>query len=67
MSQQKSLGELGLTARSGDAQAQISAIALDSRQVKPGTLFAALPGSLASPVGVSRLEKSAREKAAASE
>ena len=46
MSQQKSLGELGLTARSGDAQAQISAIALDSRQVKPGTLFAALPGSL---------------------
>ena len=46
MSHEKSLDELGLTARSGDARARISAMTLDSRQVKPGTLFAALPGSL---------------------
>ena len=42
----KSLGELGLTARSGDPRARISGITLDSRAVKPGMLFAALPGSL---------------------
>lgn len=41
----KSLGELGLTPRSGDARVRISAITLDSRAVRPGTLFAALPGS----------------------
>ncbi|MCL4676418.1 MAG: UDP-N-acetylmuramoyl-L-alanyl-D-glutamate--2,6-diaminopimelate ligase, partial [Pararhodobacter sp.] len=45
MSKAKSLGDLGLTARSGNAQARITAITLDSRQVRPGTLFAALPGS----------------------
>jgi len=46
MSSEKTLGELGLTARSGNARTRIRAIALDSRAVKPGTLFAALPGSL---------------------
>jgi UDP-N-acetylmuramoyl-L-alanyl-D-glutamate--2,6-diaminopimelate ligase len=45
MSKAKSLGELGLTARSGNAQTRITAITLDSRQVRPGALFAALPGS----------------------
>ncbi len=42
---EKSLGELGLTALGGNASVRIRAIALDSRGVKPGTLFAALPGS----------------------
>lgn len=46
MSGEKTLADLGLTARSGAAQARITAITLDSRQVKPGTLFAALPGTL---------------------
>ncbi|WP_417598682.1 UDP-N-acetylmuramoyl-L-alanyl-D-glutamate--2,6-diaminopimelate ligase [Pararhodobacter oceanensis] len=46
MSSDKHLGELGLTARSGNPQARVSAITLDSRTVKPGTLFAALPGTL---------------------
>ena len=41
----KSLGDLGLTARSGDPRARVRAITLDSRAVRPGTLFAALPGS----------------------
>ncbi len=41
----KSLGDLGLTARSGDAAVRLTAITLDSRAVRPGTLFAALPGS----------------------
>lgn len=41
----KTLGELGLTAQSGDSRARITAITLDSRAVRPGTLFAALPGS----------------------
>lgn len=45
MSKAKSLDELGLTARSGNAQTRITAITLDSRQVRPGALFAALPGS----------------------
>lgn len=40
----KSLAELGLTARGG-ADAQITGLAVDSREVKPGFLFAALPGS----------------------
>ena len=40
----KSLAELGLAARGG-REAQITGIALDSRAVKPGMLFAALPGS----------------------
>ena len=41
----KSLAELGLTARGGNARARVKAITLDSRAVKPGTLFAALPGT----------------------
>lgn len=40
----KSLAELGLTAQSG-REARITGLAVDSRQVKPGHLFAALPGS----------------------
>ena len=40
----KSLADLGLTARGGQ-EARITGIALDSRAVKPGHLFAALPGS----------------------
>lgn len=40
----KSLAELGLTAR-GSAEAQITGLAVDSREVKPGYLFAALPGA----------------------
>jgi UDP-N-acetylmuramoyl-L-alanyl-D-glutamate--2,6-diaminopimelate ligase len=39
-----SLARLGLTARGG-AEAQITGLAVDSRDVKPGFLFAALPGS----------------------
>lgn len=41
----KSLGDLGLTARSGDGAVRLTSITLDSRGVRPGTLFAALPGS----------------------
>ncbi|MCH2163449.1 MAG: UDP-N-acetylmuramoyl-L-alanyl-D-glutamate--2,6-diaminopimelate ligase [Marinovum sp.] len=40
----KSLAELGLTARGG-ADALITGLAVDSREVKSGFLFAALPGS----------------------
>lgn len=40
----KSLAELGLTARGG-TEAQITGLAVDSREVKPGYLFAALPGA----------------------
>ena len=40
----KSLAELGLTAQGG-REAQISGLAVDSREVKPGFLFAALPGA----------------------
>ncbi|MEM6304142.1 MAG: UDP-N-acetylmuramoyl-L-alanyl-D-glutamate--2,6-diaminopimelate ligase [Pseudomonadota bacterium] len=39
-----SLSSLGLTARGG-ANPEISGLAVDSRQVKPGFLFAAMPGS----------------------
>ncbi len=39
-----SLAELGLRAQGG-AEAQITGIAVDSREVKPGFLFAALPGA----------------------
>ena len=39
-----SLADLGLTARSG-READITGLAVDSRQVKPGMLFAALPGA----------------------
>ena len=40
----KSLAELGLTAQGG-AKAQITGLAVDSREVKDGHLFAALPGT----------------------
>ena len=40
----KSLGELGLTAQGG-REARITGLSVDSRQVKDGHLFAALPGS----------------------
>ena len=38
----KTLAELGLTAK-GLREAQITGLAVDSRAVKPGFLFAALP------------------------
>jgi UDP-N-acetylmuramoyl-L-alanyl-D-glutamate--2,6-diaminopimelate ligase len=40
----KTLGRLGLTAPGG-AEARITGLAIDSRRVKPGMLFAALPGT----------------------
>ncbi len=40
----KSLADLGLTAKAG-REARITGLAVDSRQLKPGYLFAALPGS----------------------
>ncbi len=40
----KTLGQLGLTARAG-REAKIRGVAVDSREVKPGYLFAALPGT----------------------
>ena len=40
----KSLAALGLTAQGG-AEAQITGLAVDSREVRPGYLFAALPGT----------------------
>ncbi|WP_425099118.1 UDP-N-acetylmuramoyl-L-alanyl-D-glutamate--2,6-diaminopimelate ligase [Tropicibacter sp. S64] len=40
----KSLAELGLTARGG-REARITGLAVDSREVRPGTLFAAMPGT----------------------
>ncbi len=42
----KSLADLGLTARGG-REARITGLAVDSRAVRPGYLFAALPGSKA--------------------
>lgn len=42
--QDKTLAALGLTAREG-REARITGISVDSRTVKPGHLFAALPGS----------------------
>lgn len=44
MGQAKSLAQLGLTAKSG-RDAQITGLAVDSREVRAGTLFAALPGT----------------------
>ena len=44
MGQVKSLAELGLTAQGG-RQARITGLAVDSREVEDGYLFAALPGS----------------------
>ncbi|MDH5797096.1 MAG: UDP-N-acetylmuramoyl-L-alanyl-D-glutamate--2,6-diaminopimelate ligase [Paracoccaceae bacterium] len=40
----KSLAELGLTARDG-MEARVTGLSVDSRTVKPGHLFAALPGT----------------------
>ncbi|GAA6187505.1 UDP-N-acetylmuramoyl-L-alanyl-D-glutamate--2,6-diaminopimelate ligase [Litorivita sp. NS0012-18] len=40
----KSLAELGLTAQGG-RMAQITGLAVDSREVREGTLFAAMPGT----------------------
>ncbi len=40
----KSLAQLGLRARGG-REARVSGLSVDSRQVKPGHLFAALPGT----------------------
>ncbi len=45
MAQIRSLAELGLTAQGG-RQARVSAITSDSRAVRDGALFAALPGTL---------------------
>ncbi|KAJ54328.1 UDP-N-acetylmuramoylalanyl-D-glutamate--2,6-diaminopimelate ligase [Actibacterium mucosum KCTC 23349] len=42
--QTKSLTQLGLRAQGG-AEAQITGLSVDSREVKPGHLFAALPGA----------------------
>ncbi|SDE46859.1 UDP-N-acetylmuramoylalanyl-D-glutamate--2,6-diaminopimelate ligase [Salipiger thiooxidans] len=44
MSGEKTLSELGLTARGG-REARISGISVDSRAVMPGHLFAAMPGT----------------------
>lgn len=44
MGQIRSLAELGLTAQGG-RQAQITGLSVDSRTVRMGTLFAALPGT----------------------
>ncbi|WP_284162753.1 UDP-N-acetylmuramoyl-L-alanyl-D-glutamate--2,6-diaminopimelate ligase [Frigidibacter sp. SD6-1] len=44
MAATKSLADLGLTSRDG-REARITGLTADSRQVKPGFLFAALPGS----------------------
>jgi UDP-N-acetylmuramoyl-L-alanyl-D-glutamate--2,6-diaminopimelate ligase len=43
----KTLANLGLRATSGPVDAVITGLSVDSRQVKPGHLFAALPGSRA--------------------
>ena len=45
MAQTSTLSRLGLTPLRGDPQRAITGLALDSRAVKPGMLFAALPGS----------------------
>ncbi len=42
----QSLADLGLTARAG-REAVVTGLAVDSRLVKPGMLFAALPGAMA--------------------
>ncbi|ETW12667.1 UDP-N-acetylmuramoylalanyl-D-glutamate--2,6-diaminopimelate ligase [Roseivivax marinus] len=41
---EKSLGELGLTARGG-RDVRVSGLVVDSREAGPGTLFAAMPGT----------------------
>ena len=44
MGQAKSLAQLGLTAKSG-RDAEVTGLAVDSREARAGTLFAALPGT----------------------
>lgn len=44
MSTTKSLADLGLSARGG-AETRVTGLAVDSREVREGTLFAALPGA----------------------
>jgi len=44
VAQSRSLAELGLTAQGG-AKAQVTGLSVDSREVKEGHLFAALPGT----------------------
>ncbi len=44
MGQKKSLAELGLTAQGG-RKTDVTGLAVDSREVKDGYLFAALPGT----------------------
>lgn len=44
MGQSKSLAELGLTAQGG-RRAEVTGLAVDSREVRSGCLFAALPGT----------------------
>ncbi len=41
----RTLDELGLRVRRGDPRRRVAAITLDSREVRPGALFAALPGT----------------------
>ncbi len=45
MTMQKTLDELGLRVQRGDPRTPVGMITLDSREVKPGALFAALPGT----------------------
>ena len=47
MTTRHTLDGLGLRARRGDARTAIASITLDSREVQPGALFAALPGTRA--------------------
>lgn len=58
----KSLAELGLRAQGG-REARITGLAVDSRQVKPGFLFAALPGSKTH--GAEFIQYALRQEAAA--
>ena len=44
MEPRKTLSDLGLTAKGG-REGQVTGIAVDSRKIRPGMLFAALPGS----------------------
>ncbi|MFT6537196.1 MAG: UDP-N-acetylmuramoyl-L-alanyl-D-glutamate--2,6-diaminopimelate ligase, partial [Loktanella salsilacus] len=44
MAQTKTLAELGLTAQGG-RRPQIAGLTTDSRAVRPGHMFAAMPGS----------------------
>ncbi|MDE3241069.1 MAG: UDP-N-acetylmuramoyl-L-alanyl-D-glutamate--2,6-diaminopimelate ligase [Paracoccaceae bacterium] len=58
----RTLADLGLTARKG-REARICGIAIDSREVRPGMLFAALPGTQVH--GAAFVEKALAQGAAA--